>query len=131
MSRSLVAGFFLTSVLAAAPVPKEDDAARMRRIYGSAHDPDQGAAFKPSGDTLRITLPQERRLLDAWNKIANAPRVWRDVRGDFTVSARVSFPVREKVPPRHIQGEDACAGGGLVVWAEPSHGRGTTPGRSR
>jgi hypothetical protein len=82
----------------AAPVPKEDDAARMLRIYGTAHDPDEGTEFKPSGDTLRVVVPKEPRLFKRWGNVCNAPRAWRDVRGDFTATVRVSFPIRAAVP---------------------------------
>jgi hypothetical protein len=72
----------------AAPVPKEDDVARMLRIYGTVHDPDEGTEFRPSGDTLRLTLPPEKRLLshtilltsDRSIQTVNAPRVARHTR---------------------------------------------------
>ena len=79
MSRSLIVGVLMAPVLVAAPVPKDDtDAGRMQRIYGSVHDPDKGAEFKPSGNSLRIIVPEEQRLLSAWHKVSNAPRVWRE-----------------------------------------------------
>src|SRR4051812_14203958 len=91
--------FLVAGAALAAPVPKEDDAARMVRVYGIAEDPDKDTGFKPSGDTLHLILPQEKRLL-GW-RTANAPRVWREVRGDFTVAVRVSFPIRAEIPPKH------------------------------
>jgi regulation of enolase protein 1 (concanavalin A-like superfamily) len=117
MSRSLVVGLLLTPVLAAAPVPKDDDIGRMRRLYGSTHDPDEGTEFKPSGAALQISVPQKRRLMGAWRQVYNAPRVWRDVKGDFTATVRVSFPVRSEVPDLLPSEYDRHAGGGLVVWS--------------
>jgi hypothetical protein len=73
MSRSLVVvGLLLTPVLVAAPVPKDDDVGRMRRLYGSAYDPHEGTEFKPSGATLQLSVPQKRRLMGAWSHIYNA-----------------------------------------------------------
>lgn len=118
----------------AAPVPKENDTARMFRIYGTTHDPDKGAEFAPAGSTLRVTVPAEKRLLSPGIGIArnrdgdligvralNAPRVWRDVKGDFTATVHVSFPVRAKVPPKHGEKDAARASAGLVVWADSDH----------
>lgn len=121
MSRYLIVGLLSTSVLVAAPVPKEDDFGRMRRIYGTVHDPDKGTEFKPSGDTLHVVLPRQYRLLDAWRGATNAPRAWREVRGDFTVTVRVSFPIRPEVPARQSNHFEVRAGGGLVVWADPDN----------
>jgi regulation of enolase protein 1 (concanavalin A-like superfamily) len=92
----------------------------MTRIYGSTYDPDKGADFKPSGDTLRIAVPGEPRLLGPWCKVFNAPRVWREVTGDFTVTVRVSFPIRSKIPPQHEDESvsEVRASGGLVVWTD-------------
>jgi regulation of enolase protein 1 (concanavalin A-like superfamily) len=104
----------------AAPVPKDNEG-RIMRLYGAPHDPDKGAEFRPSGDTLRIIVPDEPRLLSAWTHARNAPCVWRDVAGDFTVSVRVSFPIRSEVPRGHTDRGKPHAGGGLVVWTDAQH----------
>jgi regulation of enolase protein 1 (concanavalin A-like superfamily) len=118
MSRCLIVGLLLTPVLMAAPVPREDDVGRMHRIYGTTHDPDDGAEFRPSGNTLRIVVPHEPRLLSPWSKMFNAPRVWREVRGDFTATVRVSFPIRSAIPRKHEEVSESRSGGGLVVWLD-------------
>jgi regulation of enolase protein 1 (concanavalin A-like superfamily) len=119
MGRFLIVGLFVSPVLAAAPVPR-DEAGRIVRVYGSALDPDKGAEFRTTGAALHISVPLEPRLL-APGKLVNAPRVWREVRGNFTVSVRVSFPVRPKVPVQHPDADAARAGGGLVVWLDDEH----------
>jgi regulation of enolase protein 1 (concanavalin A-like superfamily) len=94
----------------------------MHRIYGSPHDPDKGTEFQPAGDALRICVLEAPRLLSARTRVFNAPRLWRDVEGDFTVTVRVSFTIRSKVPPVGNARLDARhAGGGLVVWSDPSN----------
>jgi regulation of enolase protein 1 (concanavalin A-like superfamily) len=118
MGRFLIAGLLAVPVLAAAPVPKDTDAGRMARTYGATHDPDKGADFRPTGDTLRISVPLEQRLLAPYWKIANAPRVWREVRGTFVVTVKVSFPVRPTVPAKHEHPTESRAGGGLVLWLD-------------
>jgi hypothetical protein len=117
MCRALTAGLLLTPVLLAAPVPK-DGAVRMNRAYGTPHDPDKGAEFRPVGDALRVALPHTPRLLGPWCGVVNAPRVWREVRGDFTATVRVSFPVRPRLPAKHDDVPESRAGGGLVVWLD-------------
>jgi regulation of enolase protein 1 (concanavalin A-like superfamily) len=102
----------------AAPVPKDDEVARVWRLYGTPHDPDKGTEFKPDRGTLHVIVPAEHRRLDAVNRTANAPRVWRDVRGDFTAVVRVSFPIRAEVPPKHLNRVSGFASGGLVVWVD-------------
>ena len=119
MGRLLIAGLLATSVLAA-PIPK-DETGRIARVYGVAHDPDKGAEFRNVGDTLHVSLPLRPRLLAPFRGALNAPRVWREVRGNFTATVKVSFPVRAKVPPRHEDVPEARAGGGLVVWLDATN----------
>jgi regulation of enolase protein 1 (concanavalin A-like superfamily) len=108
----------LASYAVSAPVPKEDGAAEMRRIYGVTVDPEEVCKFESKDGSLRITLPNYPRLLSPWSKVFNAPRVWREVTGDFTVALRVSFPIRPMIPPKHQNVTQSRASGGLVVWAD-------------
>jgi regulation of enolase protein 1 (concanavalin A-like superfamily) len=116
MGRSLIVGLLATSILAA-PVPKENDEARMKRLYGTPHDPEADCTFTPSGESLRITVPPNLRLLNPRYNLS-APRVWREVHGDFTATVRVSFTIRKPGPPQHEEATEIYAGGGLVVWAD-------------
>jgi regulation of enolase protein 1 (concanavalin A-like superfamily) len=118
MLRLLLPALALATTALAAPVPKETDAGRMTRIYGTVHDPKKDSTFRPVGTALEIAVPNEQRLLGPWCQVFNAPRVWREVRGDFTVTVRVSFPIRPKLPARHAEVAEARAGGGLVVWID-------------
>lgn len=120
MGRLLIAGLLTTSVLAAAPVPK-DETGRIARVYGAVHDPDKGAEFRNAGDTLHVSVPVGPRLLVPAHQVLNAPRVWREVKGNFTVTVKVSFHVRSKVPAVHEDAFASRAGGGLVVWRDDAH----------
>ncbi len=117
MSRFLILGLLMTPVLAAAPIPK-DEAGRITRVYGTVHDPDRGAEFRNAGDTLHVSVPLGPRLFVPFKGIHNAPRVWREVRGNFTVSVKVSFPIRPATPARHTDAAAARAGSGLIVWLD-------------
>lgn len=131
MRRFAFLGLLLpAAALAAAPVPKEDDAARLLRVYGVKTDPGGDARFELRGDALRIVspareLPEPRapngpvspahKALWAWQPTPyGAVRVWREVTGDFTAVARVSFPLRPPAAPDE-RWQPRVAG--LVVWS--------------
>jgi regulation of enolase protein 1 (concanavalin A-like superfamily) len=115
---------FLVALLAAsagaAPVPKDDDAARMARTSGAKSDPAGDAQFELTRDALWIRVPKRElptrahRLstdmpeLDA----ARAPQLCREVQGDFTATVRVTFPLvfAKAKTDRGIRGA------GLIVW---------------
>lgn len=119
MTRLLPVALLLVPVaLAAAPVPKEDDAALMRRNYGVVFAPEKDGSVEPKSGTVRIALPDKPRMLAPWCEVFNAPRVWKDVTGDFTVSVKVAFPIRPKVPNNHPDATQWRAGGGIVAWAD-------------
>src|SRR5262245_15369410 len=118
MSRSLLAGLLLAPVLVAAPVPKEDDTARMRRIYGQTDDPDKDCAFEMVGEKLRIKIPAKHHSLNPNPGRMNAPRVVKEVEGDFTVTVRVTFPIRPAPGPEADKDFLAFATAGLIAWAD-------------
>lgn len=102
----------------AAPVPKEDDTARMLRVYGVKSDPSGDAKFDMAGERLWVTVP-ERPQSPMRDRSANpgplaGARVWRDVKGDFTAVVRVAFPIRPDAKAGHANPARAA---GLVAWA--------------
>jgi hypothetical protein len=110
--------------LAAAPVPKEDDAARLRRLYGTPVDPDKDCIFKLDGDALQVMIPATRHVVEQPPQDCpvqiNAPYTETEVTGDFTATLRVAFPIRQAAPPRDKQTASSSAGliaigGGEVV----------------
>lgn len=117
-------------VAVAAPVPKEDDAARLARVYGGKSDPAGDARFEMTGERLRIVIPgrtvprrpergesetPQQQAMWSWKPTPpNAPRVWREVAGDFTATVRASFPLRPKSRPEEYWLPRTA---GLVAWA--------------
>ncbi len=102
----------------AAPVPKEDAAARLLRVYGTAFDPDKDCAFEMTGEQLRIKIPAGRHTLNLGPDRWNAPRVARAVEGDFTVIVKVSFPIRPSEGPDASEDSTRFSTAGLAVWSE-------------
>lgn len=126
----IVAAFAFVAVpfvAVAAPVPKDDDAARLARIYGTKSDPARDATFELTGEVLRIHIPKRelppgtlRPLGQEFPEFAPtvAPRVWRDVQGDFTATVRVAFPLSFA----KTNAERGLRAAGLVVWvSEKEH----------
>jgi regulation of enolase protein 1 (concanavalin A-like superfamily) len=106
----------------AAPVPKDDDAARLARIYGTKSDPDKDSTFDLSKDVLRIATPRRKpapfvgvprgpEFPDL--ALGTAARVWRDVEGDFTVTVRVAFALTFA----KTKAESGLRVAGLVIWS--------------
>jgi regulation of enolase protein 1 (concanavalin A-like superfamily) len=105
------------AVALAAPVPKDDDAARLARIYGTPYEFKNPDHLALDGEKLRVFVglpadsvsPAPQRLAFAGVRGPRGnespigdPRVWRDVKGNFTVSAKVSFAACSESAPRDI-----------------------------
>lgn len=112
MRRTGLVGLVLVGTAAAAPVPPETPAQRLRRLYGEPADPAGIGRFfiTPDRLTLRTTARAygfESADRPGWRP---APRVGRPVRGDFELTVRligVTAPTRDAPHP----------GGGLRVKA--------------
>jgi regulation of enolase protein 1 (concanavalin A-like superfamily) len=124
MLRTAVAFAFVAVPLlaVAAPVPKDDNAARLARTYGIKADPARDASFDLTGDVLRIIIPKRELTARALGRLggeppnidpAAAPRVWREVQDDFTATVRVTFPLTFA----KAKAESGVRAAGLVVWA--------------
>lgn len=100
--------------VSAAPVPPDDDVAKLARAYGAWTDPDKDCKYALKEGELRISLPKAWHLL--WpsreGSTNNAPRVLREVEGDFTAVVRVAFPLPKQIPKDFWP---YCAGG-LIAW---------------
>ena len=93
--------------------------AREKRIWGDAVDPDRDCKFEfePREDKVRITVPGQTHLLSAEIGRTNAPRIVREIEGDFDVTVRVAGtshpagkPTTTVYPPYH--------GAGLLIWQD-------------
>ncbi len=88
------------STTVAAPVPKNKTRERIEKLYGNIVDPKGDCTFSLDGDKLDITLPanEVRGLSGTFD---TAPRVERQVSGDFILTVRFRIPLSDKagLPP--------------------------------
>jgi|GEM_PF-7049283 len=120
MSRAALPALLLGAavVACAAPIPKENDIARMHRIYGAPADPKDDARFEMYGDALRVFSPARKLQATGspWTPTSvGASRVWQPMTGDFTVVVRVSFNLR-KAKEQEVWWWPRVAG--VVVWVD-------------
>jgi regulation of enolase protein 1 (concanavalin A-like superfamily) len=85
--------------------------------WGIAIDPDGDCKIDDKGDVLEVSIPNTHHDLNADQNKMNAPRVMREVTGDFTMTVRV---LGEFKPPVKSTNPKAIAyiGGGIVVWQD-------------
>src|SRR5262245_13596775 len=103
--------------LAAAPPPREDDAAKITRLYGEVIDPDKDCTFTLTGHKITIAVPGSDHFL-AWERgKTNAPRVMKEWEGDFRASVILGggFP---KTPRSVVEGRYPFHGAGLLAFAD-------------
>jgi serine/threonine protein kinase/regulation of enolase protein 1 (concanavalin A-like superfamily) len=93
-----------------------------KEVWGDAVDPDGDCKFElePHEDKVRIVIPGKPHILSAEFGRVNAPRMLRDIKGDFDVSVRVdgtSHPGGKATTglysPYH--------GAGLLIWQDPEN----------
>jgi regulation of enolase protein 1 (concanavalin A-like superfamily) len=98
----------------AAPVPKANTDVKG---FGTVVDPDRDCAFSVEDGRLKIAIPAASHTLTISLEKQNAPRVLRDVEGDFTAVVRVTaeFPNQ---PVSDIKDAEPAVAAGLVVWAD-------------
>jgi len=77
-------------------------------------DPDQDCKFASRGGTVTIEIPGTDHDLAPKRKRFNAPRVLRQVEGDFVMQARVSGSFHPS-PKSSADGEDPSVAAGLVL----------------
>jgi hypothetical protein len=93
----------------AAPVPEPFKSGWDRPIY-----PNRDCKFVSKGGTLTIELPGGDHELDPKRKRFNAPRLLRDVEGDFVMQVRVCASFRPSAESS-VDGEDPRVAAGLVL----------------
>ena len=70
-------------LLLAAPVPKDTDAQKLAKLYGTPVDPLKDCKFTLDGGKLTVTAGKGDHDLSVQNKEMNAPRVLKEIEGDF------------------------------------------------
>lgn len=83
--------------------------------WGERVDPNGDCTFRAEGDQLTIAVPGTAHDLSAEAGRTNAPRVLRDVTGDFTAHVTVSGAVRPG-PGSTLPDRVPYQGAGLLLW---------------
>jgi serine/threonine protein kinase/regulation of enolase protein 1 (concanavalin A-like superfamily) len=96
--------------------------ARGKEAWGDAIDPDGDCKFElePREDKARIIVPGKAHILSAEIGRVNAPRILRDIKGDFDVSVRVAgtdHPAGKATTSQY----SPYHGAGLLIWQDPEN----------
>jgi hypothetical protein len=95
----------------AAPVPKESPTEeQFRKLYGTRFDEKKRGKFTSDTNRLAISLGDQPSETDF--APTTAPRVMREIQGDFVARVAITCPLPNEVPK---QRPDAYIGGGFVV----------------
>jgi hypothetical protein len=104
----------MTALTVAAPVPPEN---KVLAAYGAWLDPDKDCKWEARDGKLRIAIPDKPHSMNPNPGKWNAPRVWRDVEGDFVAEVRVSFPIPGGGGPYVETNRRAVHAAGLIAWS--------------
>ena len=85
----------LAPLAVAAPVPKNTARERIEKEFGKIVDPKGDCGFDVKGDSLTITMPADE-VRDITKGVDTAPRVEREVTGDFVLTVTISAPLTKK-----------------------------------
>ena len=97
--------------------PQPELAGKPLGEWGMAIDPDGDCKIDDKGAVLEIAVPNTHHDLNADNNKLNAPRIVREVSGDFTMTVRVAGdfkPSAKSTNPKAVP----YIGGGIVVWQD-------------
>jgi RNA polymerase sigma factor (sigma-70 family) len=104
--------------LAADPTPADQPGqGTIIPCWGTTVDPDGDCKFTVENDTLTIVVPNTDHALCVERDQMNAPRVLRDVEGDFIAQVRVSGPFPEGAESV-VKGRRPFHGAGLLLWLD-------------
>ena len=88
--------------------------------WGMAIDPDNDCKIDDKGSALEISIPNTHHDLNADNNKLNAPRVVREVTGDFSITVKVTGgfkPSAKSTNPKAVP----YIGGGIVIWQDSNN----------
>jgi hypothetical protein len=105
-------------IVLAAPIPKESESDKLRRLFGTPEDPDKVCKFSLDGNQLRLTAAKGLRGLNPARGLTNAPRALKTVRGDFEATVRI---VRDTIAEGTKKADEVytpSGGGGLLLWVD-------------
>lgn len=117
MTRTLfaMAALLLVSAALAAPAPDP-----FRSGWGNPVDPSRDCKISRNGGVLTIELPGTDHDYDPIRKHLNAPRIVRDIEGDFDLRVRVRIDCRHSAKST-VKGLPSCVSAGvLLIFPDPS-----------
>jgi hypothetical protein len=118
MTRVLSLLLVVPAVLVAAPVPQDvQDREQLVKLFGTPTDPAKRATFVLDGKRLRVGLAADKPHGSAHLPF-QAPRVVKEVSGDFVAEVAISYTLPNPVPRRD---SGAFVGGGIIVPVAESH----------
>ena len=85
--------------------------------WGLAIDPDKDCNFREEMNKLRISIPGTRHDLVGAKGRMNAPRVMREVEGDFVITAKIVGDFRPGGKSTNPKGVP-FNGAGILVWSD-------------
>jgi regulation of enolase protein 1 (concanavalin A-like superfamily) len=100
--------------------PKPEPTGELLGTWGTLIDPDHDCMVKVKGETLEVGIPNTHHDLNADNDKLNAPRILREVNGDFTIAVKVGGdfkPSAVSTNPKAVP----YIGGGIVVWQDSNN----------
>lgn len=102
-------------VAVAAPVPKPTEKQKIERWYGTIENPKGDCQFALTRDGLTVTLPADE-VRDVTDEADTAPRLVREVAGDFVLTVRVHVPLTAGVGQAEgMKGADPFLMGGVQL----------------
>jgi len=87
----------------ASPVPKETEADKVKRLFGTPVDPEKNSKFALDGEKLVLRVADVPHLLQPGD--FSAPRITRAVEGDFTATVQIRLPPPRRDEPLPRRGE--------------------------
>jgi regulation of enolase protein 1 (concanavalin A-like superfamily) len=124
MTRSVWLLLLAPLLATAAPVPKETDKEKIEKQFGTIDDPEKDCTFALDAGKLTITMKGGKEYTwDRDEKVTNCPRLTKEVKGDFVVTAKVSAELAEKA--EKAVGKWAEAGAGVIVIGDKNFARRT------
>jgi regulation of enolase protein 1 (concanavalin A-like superfamily) len=100
--------------------PKPEPKGKELAGWGLAIDPDNDCQITDMKGKLGILVPGTRHDLAAEVRVTNAPRVMREVEGDFVVTVKVVGEFRPGGKSTNPKGVP-FNGAGILVWSDPDN----------
>jgi len=109
LSVLLLTALFLTCAALAVPAPKPS-----LKEWGDPVDPDQDCKIRLDGGVLSIEMPGTDHDYDPYRKRFNAPRILREIEGEFDLQVRIRIDCPPSAPSS-VKGHPAHVSAGFLI----------------